>query len=90
MIVAPGRHVLFEFSRKHDGDAVDKLLAGYEGYLVADGHVVYDHLYSDGTVKEVNCWTHVRRYFFKAYTSDKERGPRPSSNGSFLVPSGEG
>lgn len=82
--------MLFEFSRKHDGDAVDKLLAGYEGYLVADGHVVYDHLYSDGTVKEVNCWTHVRRYFFKAYTSDKERGPRPSSNGSFLVPSGEG
>lgn len=73
VIVAPGRHVLFEFSKKHDGDAVDKLLAGYEGYLVADAHVVYDHLYSDGTVKEVNCWAHVRRYFFKAYTSDKER-----------------
>jgi transposase len=52
VIVAPGRHVLFEFSKKHDGDAVDKLLAGYEGYLVADAHVVYDHLYSDGTVKE--------------------------------------
>lgn len=65
--------MLFEFSKKHDGDAVDKLLAGYEGYLVADAHVVYDHLYSDGTVKEVNCWAHVRRYFFKAYTSDKER-----------------
>lgn len=73
VIVAPGRHVLFEFSKKHDGDAVDKLLAGYEGYLVADAHVVYDHLYSDGTVIEVNCWAHVRRYFFKAYTSDKER-----------------
>lgn len=61
VIVARGRHVLFEFSKKHDSDAVDKLLAGYEGYLVADAYVVYDHLYSDGTVKEVNCWVHVRR-----------------------------
>ena len=24
--------------------------AGYEGYLVADAHVVYDHLYADGSV----------------------------------------
>lgn len=73
VLIAPERHVLFEFSKKHDSDAVDKLLAGFEGYLVADAHVVYDHLYTDGSIKEVNCWAHVRRYFFKAYTSDKER-----------------
>jgi hypothetical protein len=73
VLVAPERHVLFEYTRKHDGDAVDDVLAGYKGYLVADAHAVYDHLYRQGDVVEVNCWAHARRYFFKAMGSDPER-----------------
>jgi transposase len=73
VLVAPGRHVLFEFTRDHTSDAVDDVLAGYQGYLVADAHVVYDHLYATGDVVEVNCWAHCRRYFFKALESDPER-----------------
>ena len=73
VLVAPERHVLFEFTKKHNNDAADDVLAGYEGYLVADAHAVYDHLYADGTMKEVNCWAHARRYFFKAMSSDPER-----------------
>jgi hypothetical protein len=73
VLVAPGRHVLFEFTRDHSSDAVDDVLAGYQGYLVADAHVVYDHLYVTGEVVEVNCWAHARRYFFKALGSDPER-----------------
>lgn len=73
VLVAPGRHVLFEYTRDHSGEAVDTVLAGYEGYLVADAHVVYDHLYANEHVTEVNCWAHARRYFFKALTSDPER-----------------
>ena len=73
VLVAPGRHVLFEFTRDHTSAAVDDVLAGYEGYLVADAHAVYDHLYKTGDVIEVNCWAHVRRYFFKAMESDPER-----------------
>jgi transposase len=73
VLVAPGRHVLFEYTRDHSNDAVDSILAGYEGYLVADAHVVYDHLYEDGSVVEVNCWSHARRYFFKALESEPER-----------------
>jgi len=76
VLIAPKRHVLFEFTRSHDSDAVDTVLAGYEGYLVADAHVVYDHLYTDGSVVEVNCWAHCRRYFFKALESDPERAKR--------------
>jgi hypothetical protein len=53
--------------------AVDELLRGYAGYLVADAHAVYDHLYKDGAVTEVACWAHLRRYFFKALESDPER-----------------
>jgi transposase len=73
VLVAPGRHVLFEFTRDHSSDAVDDVLAGYQGFLVADAHVVYDHLYVTGDVVEVNCWAHARRYFFKALDSDPER-----------------
>jgi transposase len=71
--VAPERHVLFRYSKRHDSDAVDSLLPGYTGYLVADAHAVYDHLYRNGSVIEVGCWAHARRYFFKALESDPER-----------------
>lgn len=73
VLVVPNRHVLFEYTKKHDNDAVDDVLAGYEGYLVADAHAVYDHLYADGRMTEVNCWAHARRYFFKALTTDPDR-----------------
>src|SRR5688572_9134988 len=71
--VAPEKHVLFQYSRRHDSAAVDAVLPGYSGYLVADAHAVYDHLYRNGTVIEVGCWAHARRYFFKALESDPER-----------------
>ncbi|HVW30384.1 MAG TPA: transposase, partial [Polyangiaceae bacterium] len=58
VVVAPDRHVLFEYTPQHTGDAVDEVLAGYRGYLVADAHTVYDHLYEDGDIVEVNCWAH--------------------------------
>jgi transposase len=73
VLVAPERHVLFEFTRDHSSDAVDDVLSGYQGFLVADAHAVYDHLYATGDVVEVNCWAHARRYFFKALDSDPER-----------------
>lgn len=73
VVVAPEKHVLFGYSPKHDAKAVDKLLGGYKGYLVADAHAVYNHLYKTGDVVEVGCWAHARRYFFKALESD---GPR--------------
>lgn len=73
VVVAPERHVLYAYSAKHDGNAVDRILDGYRGYLVADAHAVYDHLYKSGEVIEVGCWAHTRRYFFKALDSDPER-----------------
>jgi transposase len=73
VLVAPDKHVLYRYSKRHDSAAVDELLPGYSGYLVADAHVVYDHLYKTGAVVEVGCWAHARRYFYKALTSDPER-----------------
>jgi hypothetical protein len=55
VLVAPERHVLYRFSQKHDSKAVDRLLAGYKGYLVADAATVFDHLYTPGDIVEVGC-----------------------------------
>jgi transposase len=73
VVVAPERSVLFAYSPRHDSEAVDRLLGGYTGYLVADAHAVYDHLYRDGKVIEVGCWAHCRRYYFKALETEPER-----------------
>lgn len=73
VVVAPERHILYRFSHKHDSDAVDRLLAGYKGYLVADAASVFDHLYAPGDIVEVACWAHLRRYFCKALGSDPAR-----------------
>lgn len=73
VVAAPQKHVLFFYSQKHDSAAVDSILEGYRGYLVADAHSVYDHLYKSGEVVEVACWAHARRYFFKALDSEPQR-----------------
>jgi transposase len=74
VVVAPGLHVLFAFSHKHDSDAVDTLIKklGYKGHLVVDAHSVYDHLFTDGTIIECGCWSHCRRYFCKTLTSEPQ------------------
>lgn len=79
VVVAPGKHVLFGYSKKHDSAAVDVLLDGFKGYLVADAHSVYLHLYEAGEVIEVGCWSHLRRYFCKALVSDGPRAERALS-----------
>jgi hypothetical protein len=73
VVIAPGRHVLFGYTPKHDSAAVDRLLKGYKGFLVADAHSVYEHLYREGDVVEVGCWAHARRYWFKALDTDSTR-----------------
>jgi len=73
VVAAPERHVLFGYAPKHNNAAVDQLLSGYKGYLVADAHTVYDHLYADGKIVEVGCWAHARRYFFKSLSTDPSR-----------------
>jgi transposase len=72
VLVAPERHVLYRYSRRHDSAAVDALLPDYRGYVVADAHNVYDHLYKQGAV-EVGCWAHARRYWWQSFPTDPDR-----------------
>jgi transposase len=70
VLVAPPKHVLFQFSEKHDAAAVDRLLPAYRGTVVADAHVVYDHLYGAGKAQEAGCWSHLRKYVLDALRID--------------------
>ena len=73
VLVAPRRHVLFKFSLHHDGAAIDQLLGGYTGIIVADAHKVYDHLFGEGKASEAGCWSHLRQYVLDALVIDPDR-----------------
>jgi transposase len=61
--------VAFRFTTGRGGEHPAAHLAGYRGYLQADGYAGYNALYRDpGTkaprdVTEVGCWAHARRKF---------------------------
>lgn len=67
-------HILFRYSRHHDGAAARDMLGDFTGYVLADASSVFDQLYLDGSRKECGCWSHGRRYFFDALSTDPERG----------------
>lgn len=51
-------------------------LAGFTGFLQADGYVGYEALYDPartkpGPITEVACWAHCRRKFFDVWESKK-------------------
>lgn len=75
VVIAPGKSVLFEYSKKHDKKAVDKLFEGFSGILVRDAHAIYLHFDNDedSDITGAGCWSHVRRYVFKAFETDVAR-----------------
>jgi transposase len=72
VLLGSDKHVLFRYSKEHTSAAIQSFLAGYQGYVVADAHSIYEGLYRNGCV-EVGCMAHARRYFYKALDSDPER-----------------
>lgn len=46
---------------------------GYQDYLAADAHGVYDDLYADEAIAEVDCWANAPRPFLKAMSLDTHR-----------------
>jgi transposase len=66
---------VFAFGVDHSAKCIDAFLKDhhYHGYLNADALNVYDHLFKTGTIIEVGCMTHARRYFYDAKGSDALR-----------------
>jgi len=59
-------YLVYEYTRNGDGEGPRRFLEGYAGYLQADAASVFDQLYRGGTIFEVACGAHMRRYFYKA------------------------
>ena len=73
--IADRDHVLYHYTRHHDGLAVKEILGNFKGYILADAHVVYDQLFNGTEDRtECGCWSHMRRYFYKSLATDPVRG----------------
>lgn len=66
---------IFDFCLDHSAASIDGFLKDkqYRGYLSADAHNLYDHLFASGSILEVGCWAHCRRNFYDAKESDPAR-----------------
>jgi transposase len=66
---------VFAFGLDHSAACIDAFLKDhfYRGYLNADAHNIYDHLFTSGAITELGCWTHARRHFYDAKDSDAQR-----------------
>jgi transposase len=74
VVIAEHDHVLFRYTKKHDGSVPVELLGGFSGYVLADASSVYHELYrSEPGIIEVACWAHARRRWFEALAADRER-----------------
>jgi transposase len=61
----------FTLDRKRNGPM--NFLEGFKGYLQADAYSGYDCIYAGGSVREVACWIHARRYWYQTIDNDKLR-----------------
>lgn len=65
-------YTVFDLSAGRQQEFPEKFLAGYRGFLHADGYAGYNPLYAVGAT-HVGCWMHARRNFFEAKESDAAR-----------------
>lgn len=68
-------YVVYDFTETRQRAGPREFLQGYQGYLQADAYGGYDGIYleSSGTIVEVACWAHCRRYWWKARAQDPSR-----------------
>lgn len=64
--------VVFDFTPGRGRDGPVRFLGDFRGHLQVDAYSGYDAVLRKGTVVEVGCWAHTRRYFFEALDTAKE------------------
>jgi transposase len=70
--------ILYDYTATRARAGPEAFLKGYRGHLQADAYGGYDAFFKDPArgLTEVGCWSHARRYFYKALESDQARlGP---------------
>jgi transposase len=69
---APGGEVVFDFTLRRSRDGPVRFLAGFEGYLQADGYEGYNAALRGGKMTHIGCMAHVRRKFYAALDESPE------------------
>ena len=66
---------VYDFTVSRERHGPEEFLRDYSGYLQADAYGGYDGVYlkSNGSIKEVACWAHTRRCWYKAREEDPAR-----------------
>lgn len=68
------RHALFVYTPTKEGCTPKDFLGEFfRGYVQADASNGFDLLFKNPAIIEVGCWSHARRKFFEAQTSDAIR-----------------
>ncbi|MCA9202654.1 MAG: IS66 family transposase [Planctomycetales bacterium] len=68
-------YTVYDFTETRERAGPQRFLKSFRGYLQADAYGGYDGIYleSGGDIIEVACWTHCRRYWWKAREQDPPR-----------------
>ena len=68
-------YTIYDFTETRQRAGPQQFLSGYEGYLQADAYGGYDGIYIEagGSIQEVACWAHCRRYWWKSREHDAAR-----------------
>jgi transposase len=67
--------VWFAYSENRKGEHPRRHLKGFKGALQADAYSGLHHLYDDGNIYEVSCWSHARRKFHDIHVVHARRRP---------------
>lgn len=67
---ANGEHVVFRVTSTKKGDGPAEHLADFKGRLLLDGGSEFNLIADALGVERAGCWSHARRYFFDARTTD--------------------
>ncbi|MBT6117658.1 MAG: IS66 family transposase [Rhodospirillaceae bacterium] len=60
---------VYRFTPDRQGKWPQQHLAGFGGWMHADGYAGFEALYRDGTISEVACLAHVRRKFYDVHAA---------------------
>lgn len=69
VFISDAGHIFFRPVRHHDTPSIGALLRGFKGRLLSDASSIYNGLHKMGII-ELACWAHVRRYFWRATTTE--------------------
>ncbi len=86
--IADADHVFFEFTPEETSEVVDRMFAGYTGFVQADAKSVFDVLFRvvedrarplveqelrrETACTEVGCWSHARTKFWEAAVATQD------------------